>query len=853
VIDEKQKINKSFQFNNLLLFVVALLLFLITSSFCFASSNKPLLFLGDKDYPPYEWLEEGTPTGLNVDICREISRVIGREIKVELMQWKTAQEKVLKGEADGLIEIDISEERKKLYDLTETTIEFSYSLFVQSDNVVISEVSDVEGKKVGVTAGGYPRRVLEKNPKIDLIFVKNFLEGFEYLKSGKIDALGADTWVAPYLIQKHGIKGIVITGDPFFKIKGAFAVKKGNTKLLNEIDAGIEKLIKDGTLARLKKKWSRKEIIFLTQEKLQRIYIIVTILCLGVLSSLLLLWIFTLKKQIRKRNKAEAELQQAHDDLEQRVKERTFDLEKINKELQSEITERKQVEEALRESEEHYRTVLEANPDPVVVYDMEGKVTYLNPAFTRVFGWSLEERIGKKMDDFVPEENWPETKMMIDKVLAGILFSGIETLRYNKDKKIIPVALSASVYRDQEGDITASVINLRDITQQKTIEARLQQAQKMEAIGTLAGGVAHDLNNILSGIVSYPELILLDLPEDSPLRESILTIQESGQKAAVIVQDLLTLARRGVAITEVVNLTDIISQQLKSPEFEKLLSFNPDVKVETHFEKNLLNIKGSTTHLSKSIMNLASNAAEAMIDGGAILISTENRYIDRPVKGYDHVEEGDYVIVTVSDTGVGMSAEDKEKIFEPFYTKKAMGRSGTGLGMPVVWGTVKDHKGYIDLKSTLGKGTTFTLYFPVTREEAAADESWLSIEDYMGQGETILIIDDVKSQRKIASSILTKLGYSVTTVSSGEEAVEYMENNTADLLVLDMIMDPGIDGLETYKRILELHPGQKAIIASGFSESERAKEAKNLGAGAYVKKPYLIEKIGIVVRNELKK
>jgi len=180
-----------------------------------------------------------------------------------------------------------------------------------------------------------------------------------------------------------------------------------------------------------------------------------------------------------------------------------------------------------------------------------------------------------------------------------------------------------------------------------------------------------------------------------------------------------------------------------------------------------------------------------------------------------------------------------------------MGRSGTGLGMAVVWGTVKDHKGYIDVQSTEGKGTTFALYFPVSREELAKDKSPVSIEDYMGKGESVLVVDDVEEQREIASRILKKLGYSVTSVSSGEEAVDYLKNNSADLLVLDMIMDPGIDGLETYKRILELHPGQKAIIVSGFSETERVKEAQRLGAGAYVKKPFLLEKIGIAVRDEL--
>jgi CheY-like chemotaxis protein len=311
------------------------------------------------------------------------------------------------------------------------------------------------------------------------------------------------------------------------------------------------------------------------------------------------------------------------------------------------------------------------------------------------------------------------------------------------------------------------------------------------------------------------------------------------------------LARGGVAVTEVVNLNDIISEYLKSPEHERLISFHAGVNVRTELEGDLLNTSGSPAHLSKIVMNLVSNAAEAMPEGGKISISTENRYIDRPITGYDHVEEGDYSVLRVSDTGVGISKMDRERIFEPFYTKKVMGRSGTGLGMAVVWGTVKDHKGYIDVQSAEGKGTTFTLYFPVTRKELAKDKSLLSIEDYMGKGESILVVDDVEEQRKIAYQILKKLGYSVTSVSSGEEAIDYMKNNSADLLILDMIMDPGIDGLETYKRILEFHPGQKAIIASGFSETNRVKEAQRLGAGKYIKKPYTLEKIGIAVKNEL--
>jgi CheY-like chemotaxis protein len=375
----------------------------------------------------------------------------------------------------------------------------------------------------------------------------------------------------------------------------------------------------------------------------------------------------------------------------------------------------------------------------------------------------------------------------------------------------------------------------------------------MEAIGTLAGGVAHDLNNILSGMVSYPELLLMDLPKNSPLEQPLLTIQQSGQKAAAIVQDLLTLARRGVSVRDVIDFNQMVEQYLNSPEHHKILEYHPGVEVFTKLEASLPNIVGSPVHLSKTIMNLVSNAAEAMPDGGRIDIVTESRHIDHFRIGFETVEHGDYVTLTVSDSGIGISPKDIERIFEPFYTKKTMGRSGTGLGMAVVWGTVKDHSGYIDIQSELGQGTTFTFYFPATQKALQQEKSKVSSEKFMGCGESILIVDDVKEQREIASQILKKLGYQVKSVPSGEEALSYMKDNNADLLLLDMVMSPGLDGLETYKKILRFHPNQKAVIASGFSESDLVKQAQQMGAGAYVKKPYSFEKIGLAVKGELAK
>jgi signal transduction histidine kinase len=389
--------------------------------------------------------------------------------------------------------------------------------------------------------------------------------------------------------------------------------------------------------------------------------------------------------------------------------------------------------------------------------------------------------------------------------------------------------------------------------EKRALQEKLARSEKLEAVGMLAGGVAHDLNNILSGIVTYPDLLLYDLSEESHLRKPLETIRDSGVKAAAVVQDLLTLARRGVINFEVINLNDIIKTYLLSPEHQKFLLEYTNLEVETALDSNLLNIMGSPFHLKKVIINLVSNAAEAMPGGGVINISTTNRYVDRLQKGYEDIREGNYVVFRIMDRGIGISPEDLEKIFEPFYTKKVMGRSGTGLGMAVVWGTVHDHQGCIDIKSTPEKGITLELYFKVSTEEIAMEKSDIPIETYKGNGESILIVDDVVEQRLIGSKILERLGYKVMTAAGGEEAVEYLKEHPVDLVILDMIMDPGIDGLETYKRMVQIRQGIKVIISSGFSETNRVREAQKLGAGRYIKKPYTTETIGLAVCEELGK
>ncbi|MEO6775311.1 MAG: response regulator [Kofleriaceae bacterium] len=384
------------------------------------------------------------------------------------------------------------------------------------------------------------------------------------------------------------------------------------------------------------------------------------------------------------------------------------------------------------------------------------------------------------------------------------------------------------------------------------LEQKLKQAEKLETIGKLAAGVAHDLNNLLVGLVTAPEVLLMDLPESDPMHRDLVDIRDSGQRAAAIVSDLLALSRQGTPERAVVKLNGVIEAYVRSPECRVLKANHPKVELEVALEGSLLNVLGSRVQLSKVVMNLLHNAFEANLVGGSVKLATCNRYLDGPKDGFEPIPEGEYVVLKVSDTGTGIAKEDLSRIFEPFFTKKKLGRSGTGLGMTLIGSAVKEHRGFLDLSTAEGEGTTFELYFPATREEVMAAEPPARLEDCRGT-ERVLIVDDVFEQRRVATNMLRKLGYDVHAVDSGEAALSHLQTSSADILVLDMIMEPGIDGCETYRRILTQCPGQRAIIATGFSSSERVEEALRLGAGEYIQKPYTLERLARALRRELTK
>ncbi|WP_456385488.1 response regulator [Desulfolithobacter sp.] len=518
----------------------------------------------------------------------------------------------------------------------------------------------------------------------------------------------------------------------------------------------------------------------------------------------------------------------------------------------SRAIEHKKLQSDLRASERRFRQLSEATWEGIFIYE-EGCLLLANQQLCEMFGYSEEELIGEQIFDILLDSNSVRT-MPLQKTEDAL--GPFEAKGIKKDGTRFPVEIRVK-HIDYQGK-TVQVAAIRDISARREAEQKrlvlmekLADAKRMESLGLMAGSVAHDLNNILAGILTYPELLLLDLDEDFKYREEIKLIHDAGKRAAAVVNDLLTVARGATCKKEVYNLNVIVSGYVNSPECRELTRRYPGVTIETELEENLCNTRCSPMHISKSIMNLVTNAAEALENRkGTVRIRTCNMNINKPIHGYETVDPGRYVVITVEDNGPGIKNCDIEHIFQPFYSKKVMGRSGTGLGLAVVWNTIHDHGGYVDLVSNK-KGTCFTLYFPATEEQFAVAGEKFPLQVSTGSGERILVVDDQESQREIARRLLTRLGYRPYVVSSGEEAVEFIKRKSVDLVILDMIMGRGLNGCETYQRITQHAPGLRAIITSGYSSPEDIKKARDLGISQFIKKPYSMQDLGLALKLEI--
>ncbi len=512
----------------------------------------------------------------------------------------------------------------------------------------------------------------------------------------------------------------------------------------------------------------------------------------------------------------------------------------VRLEIATDVTDRKNAERVLRESEEKYRLIFENAPLGIMHFDAAGICTACNDYFAGIMGAPKEKQVGF---DTLRSLKDPRMKEAIQAALSGGTghFEGEYTSVTGKKTRSLRADYNPIVSND--GTVTGGIGVFEDMTDRKRLEEELSRAQRLEAAGRVAGQIAHDFNNLLSPLTAYPDLVRLECREGDPTLPLLEAMQAAAIQMAEINQQLLTLGRRGHYNLEVLSLVRLLDTLLEGMVFPKT------VVLEKRFAPDLLPVKGGASQLDRVFTNLITNAVEAMADMGTLTVTARNVYLDSPLKNYETILRGEYVRVDIIDTGTGIHPQVLNRIFDPFFTTKKTDRKrGSGLGLSVVRAVTEDHEGYLDVASRPGQGTTFSLYFPITRETPS--ESTDVVADIPTGTERILVVDDDPIQREVLTHLLTKLGYVVQSVESGEGAVAHAAEHPQDLLILDMIMD-GIDGTETYRRITKTYPAQRAVLLSGYAESARVVEAQRMGAGAFIRKPVTFETIASAVRHAL--
>ena len=506
----------------------------------------------------------------------------------------------------------------------------------------------------------------------------------------------------------------------------------------------------------------------------------------------------------------------------------------------------------LEVSEKRFQVLAEAAWEGIVIHE-NGGLLEANRQFYSMFGYE-EHELGQGR--FLEKVLAPGSLKRVNQYIEENFFGSCEVTGKRKDGTEFP--LETNIHPITFQGRPARVCAIRDISERVRAEEeklalhkRLVKDNNLRSLGQMAGCVAHDLNNILSGVVSYPDLLLAQMHESDQFYAKIRKIQEAGKRAAAVVADLVMLARGGSALTTVENINDIILSHLSSIEHSGRMTNYPEAVIQTDLQPDLHNTYCSHLHIQKILLNLIGNALEAMQGKGVVRIATQNcRCVNPLTENFVAEQAGSYIKMSIADNGPGIPPKYIEHIFEPFYTTKIMGKSGTGLGLAIVWNAVQDHNGWIEVKDNK-PGALFEIYLPATIEKTYSIDTIGADRLLHGNGERILLIDDEPEQNEIMEKLITSLGYTASSATSGEEGLAFLQEQDADLILLDMIMGDGLNGRETYERLLQIRPKQKVIIISGYSKNEDVLRAKALGVSQFLEKPVTLLKLSRAIKLSL--
>ncbi|MBU0971570.1 MAG: PAS domain S-box protein [Proteobacteria bacterium] len=505
------------------------------------------------------------------------------------------------------------------------------------------------------------------------------------------------------------------------------------------------------------------------------------------------------------------------------------------------VTRKKKIEQALFSREQQLRAILEATPDPMVMYDLNGYPQYVNPSFSQVFGWRFEEIEGKKIA-FVPRDQEKISSDKIREIYAHGRPLSFETKRYTKEKKVLDIILSAALVKDEVGTPLGMVVNLTDISERKILEAQYEQAQKMESLGTLAGGIAHDFNNYLGGIFGYLDLALR-LTTNEKVQEYLSKVLATSDRARGLTQQLLTFSKGGAPVKAVAPLDPFLQ------ETTRFALSGASVACDFVIPQDLWSCEFDKNQMGQVIDNIVINAHQSMPFGGKVTVTARNRVIT-PNETLA-LAPGKYVEISISDTGPGIDPHYISRIFDPFFSTK---QQGTGLGLATSYSIIKRHGGIIDVASVKGRGSCFHLYLPATG--LTGENKGKAVEkQYRGSGR-ILIMDDEEVIREMLVEILTGMGFSIVATRDGKEAFHAFtesrnQKNPFRAVILDLTIPGGIGGKETLRRIREIDKKTPVFVASGYSEDTAIAAPESFGFTASLEKPFLISQLARMLEKHL--
>jgi PAS domain S-box-containing protein len=774
------------------------------------TQNTPLTFIEDN----------GKIKGFFIDILEHIAKKEGWDIEYVPSSWPECLSNLKSGKIDLLGGIAYSESRGRNFDYTFESIITNWGQIYLNKKSEIESIIDLKGKKVAVLQNDIFFNNLRK--LVDQSGIKcRFIEAFEYedvLELVEIGRCEAGLVSQIYGLQRERDYDIVKSSILLSPQKLYWAAPKGkNQELLYSLDSFLRELK------------NNQQSIY--HQSLANWFGIGVKPTLGrwfkwiIISFVALLSLFFTASLV----------------LRVQVKSKTKELLIKNEEL--------------RESEERFRNVYDTAPLAFVVWDINARVIDWNKKAEALFGWAREEVIDNNFFDFlIPEKDRPRVKDVVNILLKGELQSHSINDNLTKDGRIITCEWNNSPLHDNDGNIIGAISLGLDITERKQVEeekdklqTQLQQAHKMEAIGTLAGGIAHDFNNIVGIILGNTELAIDDVPEGNPAQLNLKEVRTASLRAKDVVRQLLSFARKTKLEKKPANIIPIIKESLKFLRS----SIPTSIEIRQNIAKDVDTILADPTQINQILINLCANSHHSMPDGGVIVITLKNIELDEDTSDQcSKLNPGRYVNLAVSDTGHGISQEKIDRIFDPYFTTKEVGK-GTGMGLAVVHGIVKGHNGLITVESELGKGTTFSIFFPVVEREVVVEAE--TDEKLPTGSERILFIDDEESLVKIGHQRLEWLGYKVEATISPIEALELFRSqpDQFDLVITDLTM-PKMTGDKLVKEILNIRSDIPIILCTGFSEKIDEKKSKAIGASGYLEKPHNKRDLAKIVRKVLK-